>query len=83
MNNVRLTPASHDLFMALANMGHDWSGCPLVELSRAERGNLTHLKVNGLLTTMESDGDMFVYFTRAGADYAAAHGFDMPDFWIP
>lgn len=77
-----LTTASHELFMDLARTAGDWSGTPLVELTREERGNLTDLKRHGLLSTMESDGCVFAYFTTAGGEYAAEHGVELLDEWL-
>lgn len=70
-----LTPASAALFGQLVSMAPDWSGQPLVELTARERGNLTDLKVKGLLTTNEDEGNMFVAFTDAGIDLAVEMGF--------
>lgn len=69
-----LTPASIDLFKSLVKMAPDWSGSPLVEVTRQERGNLTDLKVKGLLTTQDSDGCMFANFLPAGVALATELG---------
>lgn len=72
-----ITPASLNLFLALAKEAGDWNGAPLYEgNSKAERGNLTQLKVAGLLTTERDDDSdcLWVYFTDAGKALAAQHG---------
>jgi len=75
--NENLTPRSLDLFLELAHDAGNWSGTPLVEVTPAERGNLTHLKVAGLLTTHTDEGDTFAAFTSAGRALAAEHGVDL------
>jgi len=72
-----LTSASRDLFIALADAAMDWSGEPIFEGNDSERGNLTHLKKLGLVTSFV-DGDCpFVSFTEAGQAYAAELGIDL------
>lgn len=72
-----LTAASLALFLDLADDAGNWSGSPLVDISNSERGNLTHLKREGLITTMESDGFVHASFTPTGAKLAAEHGIDL------
>jgi hypothetical protein len=71
-----LTEKSLELFMAYWNDRGNWSGMPLVGGnvggSKQERGNLTQLKKAGLITTSESDGEMWVSFTAAGEAFAAS-----------
>ena len=75
--NETLTPASLELFLELANDAGNWGGTPLVEVTPAERGNLTHLKRAGLLVTQSEEGDTFAYFTAAGAELAREHGVEV------
>jgi hypothetical protein len=76
-----LTPASLDLFLGFAEDASNWSGSPLVTVTPAQRGNLTDLKVKGLIETWEDeDTCVFAIFTRAGLALAAEHGFDLA--WI-
>lgn len=75
-----LTPASLALFRELAGWAGDWSGTPLVDLTASQRGNLTDLKRNGLLTTFDDDGCLFAMFTQAGVDLAASIDIDLS--WI-
>lgn len=77
---MNLTAESLTLFLDLANDAGNWSGTPLVDITNAERGNLTDLKRKGLLSTMESDGDSFAMFTAAGVALAASHGIDIA--WV-
>lgn len=73
-----VTDKSLDLFLALAEDAANWSGTPLVDVTPAERGNLTQLKVAGLLTTQQDErGDAFAYFTTAGKNLAAANDIDL------
>jgi hypothetical protein len=79
MDNMNITPDSLNLFLALANDADNWGGTPLLELSPAERGNLTQLKQAELLTTFTDpeDGCVFAEFTDAGVALAAAHGIEL------
>jgi hypothetical protein len=70
-----LTPASLELFLSLAEDAPNWSDSPLVTVTPAQRGNLTHLKQSGLITTFEDEGCVFAIFTEAGCKLAAEHGF--------
>ena len=73
---AKLTPDSAKLFEGLVREAPDWSDMPLVDFSPAERGNLTHLKKLGLVTTWEDEGHVFALFTEAGADLAESlHGY--------
>jgi hypothetical protein len=74
---MTLTPASLALFTALAEDSGNWGGTPLVDITAAERGNLTQLKRANLVTTFESDGDSFAEFTEDGETLAAELGIDL------
>lgn len=69
-----LTPASEQLFISLANDAGNWNGCPMIDVTPANRGNLTQIKKAGLLTTFKDEGIIWVDFTDAGVEYAAARG---------
>jgi hypothetical protein len=69
---ANLTPATRDLFSDLWNARHDWNGMPLFEGGKTERGNLTHLKKLGLVTSTVDEGCTFVMFTEAGREAGAA-----------
>jgi hypothetical protein len=76
-----LTDSSRELFLGLAEDAGNWSGTPLVTVDAAGRGNLTHLKRLGLVTTFaDEDGCVFAEFTEAGVALAAEHGIDLG--WI-
>lgn len=77
---MTLTRDSLDLFVELAEWAGDWSGNPLIDITPAQRGNLSHLKRAGLLVTFESDDCMFASFTEAGIALAGQHGVDLT--WI-
>jgi len=72
-----LTAASLELFLALAHDAGNWSGTPLIDVTPAERGNLTQLKKQGLLQTFRSDGHDFAEFLPAGKTLAAEHGINI------
>ncbi|HHJ15903.1 MAG TPA: hypothetical protein ENJ80_04310 [Gammaproteobacteria bacterium] len=77
MTTIKLTAASKKLFLALANDAENWSGTPMFEGSKSERGNLTDLKKKGLVTTDTDEGVLWVGFTDTGIAYAAQEGIDM------
>ncbi len=76
MSDYGLTTASLALFKSLVEDAPNWSGTPAAWVSAAERGNLTDLKVKGLLTTFVDNGDPFAEFTDAGKAFAAELGYD-------
>lgn len=76
-NQPNLSPASLSLFLLLARSAGDWGGQPLFDGTNAERGNLTHLKIAGLLTTFSDEGCSFVQFTEAGKALAATNEIDL------
>ena len=75
---ITLTAASHALFIEFAKDAGNWAGMPMVNgnvsVSQAQKGNLTDLKQNGLLTTHVDGGISWVSFTATGKAYAAKHG---------
>jgi hypothetical protein len=73
---IALTPASKSLFISFAEDAADWGGEPLLNITAAQRGNLTDLKKHGLLTTFRDEGCDWVIFTDAGREFAAANGIE-------
>jgi hypothetical protein len=73
---ITLTPESAKLFRSLVDDAGNWSGTPIVEVSREQKGNLTDLKKAGLLTTQADRGCVFAYFTAKGVELAKALGLD-------
>lgn len=75
---MAITDRSLKLFLDYARDAGNWSGEPLVGGnvggSKEDRGNLTQLKIEGLLTTFTSDRLQWVRFTEAGRAFAAEHG---------
>jgi hypothetical protein len=71
-----MTPATEKLFKELADDAGNWSGTPLLDISSAQRGNLTDLKKLGLVTTWRDEGCDWVNFTDAGKALAAEMGFE-------
>jgi hypothetical protein len=81
-----LTPASLDLFLRLFKDAGNWGGHPYtggnIGLTHAERGNLTDLKIRGLLKTHDDPkkhggGGPYVSFTEAGIALAKTHGLEV------
>ena len=68
-----MTKDSLKLFLAYRKDAPNWGGTPLVGGNvggePADKGNLTHLKKLGLVTTFESDGDTWLDFTALGRAY--------------
>lgn len=62
---ITLTPASLALFIALVEDSGNWSNMPMLDISAAERGNLTDLKKHGLLHTDRDEGIDWVIFDFA------------------
>jgi len=81
MEEINITPASHNLFMAYARDAGNWSGSPLVGGnvggSKEDRGNITHLKKLGLVKTDYDEGNTWLIFTAKGRKYAAEHGIEI------
>jgi hypothetical protein len=74
---IELTNASLELFKAFADDAENWNGTPLLDITNAQRGNLTDLKKNGLLETFKDEGCDWVYFTDKGKEFAASLGFEI------
>ena len=74
MTDTTLTPASLAVFTRHAKAARAWEGTPMLDITSAERGNLTDLKKRDLLNTWTSDGIDWVEFTDAGVALAAEHG---------
>jgi hypothetical protein len=74
--SLGITQKSLDVFIMYAGDAANWSGNPLiggnVGGSKSERGNLTQLKMVGLITTQLDEGCTWLYFTAAGRELAAA-----------
>ncbi len=81
---VALTPRSYDLLIAHMKDAGNWSGAPLVggnvTFTKEDRGNLTQLKIAGLIKT-EVDEDRkdltWMYFTRSGKELASELGIEL------
>lgn len=84
-----LTKRSLDLFLALARDAANWSGCPMIggnvgntkEEREQNRGNITQLKKEGLITTFTDRGDSFVEFTEEGKKLAQENGITIEGGW--
>lgn len=75
---TQITETSLALFLEYAEDACNWNGQPLVggnvSSGPAERGNLTQLKVAGLIETFKDEGHLWLDFTDAGKALAAEHG---------
>ena len=71
---TEITEASLSLFISLANDAENWSGEPLIDITKEQRGNLSDLKKKGLLTTFRDEGCDWAIFTDEGKSLAAEHG---------
>lgn len=78
---IQITEASKNLFEAYAKDAGNWSGTPLVGGnvggSKEDRGNLTQLKVAGLITTFRDEGCTWISFTDLGREYATSLGIEI------
>jgi hypothetical protein len=78
IEDIKVTDLSKALFVAYANDAGNWSGNPLVGGnvggSKEDRGNLTQLKKQGLITTHRDEGCDWISFTPLGRAYAASLG---------
>lgn len=61
MKNI--TTASAALLKRLVNDAPNWSGSPMIDITKEERGNLTQLKRAKVLTTFVDEGIEWVQFT--------------------
>ena len=64
--NAGLSEETAELFASLAWDAPNWSGCPMLDITKEQRGNLTDLKKRGLLSTQKSDGIHDAFFTDEG-----------------
>lgn len=71
---TNISKDSLNLFIALASDADNWSGQPLIDITKEQRGNLSDLKKKGLITTFRDDGCDWADFTDEGIALAAEHG---------
>ena len=76
----KMTPASQSLFLSLVDDAGNWSGTPMIYISKESRGNLTQLKRLKVLTTFDSEGNPFATFTALGVAVAKTQGRDLS--WV-
>jgi hypothetical protein len=80
-NSMNLTPASLAVFVRHAKDAGNWNGCPMLDITKEERGNLTDLKAKGLVTTSKDEGIEWVFFTDTGKAFAASMGITIVEGW--
>ena len=74
---TNISTDSLNLFIELASDAENWSGQPLIDITKEQRGNLSDLKKKGLITTFRDDGCDWADFTDAGIAFAAEHGINV------
>lgn len=74
---MNVTDKSLALFLRFAREAGHWNGTPLLDISKEERGNLTQLKTEGLVSTFKDEGCEWIRFSPAGVALAASHGFEI------
>ena len=84
LSGIKITEASKEVFINYANDAGNWSGTPLVggnvNSAAKDRGYLTALKKQGLITTFYDDGNTWLSFTKLGVAYAHSLGINMIDW---
>lgn len=80
---VQITEKSKELFLDYAKDACNWNGTPLVGGNvggeKEDRGNLTQLKIAGLVRTQNDEGDIWLFFTDTGKAYAREFGIEIED----
>lgn len=71
---MNITDTSKQIFMSYAADAGNWSGCPMIDGNKQERGNLTQLKKAGLIDTFRDEGCLWLVFTEDGKKFAAENG---------
>jgi hypothetical protein len=71
---MAITKESERVFLRYAKDAGNWGGLPLVDGNPKERGNLTQLKKEGLITTFRDEGNTWLDFTAKGREFAATLG---------
>jgi len=74
---MKITEKSEELFNKISKDACNWSGVPMLDITKEERGNLTQLKKVGLLTTDLDEGIEWVYFTDTGIKKGESLGYYM------
>lgn len=71
---IAMTEASQKLFRFYSKDASNWSGNPYLggnrDFTKEDRGNLTHLKKLGLLTTTRDEFGEYITFTEDGKKLA-------------
>ena len=70
-----MTPETKALFTTFAQDACNWSGTPLLDIAKEQRGNLSDLKKRGLIETFKDAGCDWVDFTDEGKRLAAKLGY--------
>ena len=80
---INITEESKNLFIAFAEDSGNWDGMPVlggnVDVSKEQRGNLTQLKKEGLITTEYEPEERLTWltFTEDGERYANELGINL------
>lgn len=84
---MTITERSEALLIKLAKDAGNWQGQPMigaganVATTKEDRGNITQLKIAGLITTFVDREDTFVQFTALGKAYVIGKGVPMMEYW--
>ncbi len=74
---MELSAKSLSVFIDYASTAGNWSGTPMVDGFKQERGNLTDLKKKGLIITFDYEGNKYIEFTTSGKEFAKSHGIEI------
>ena len=74
---VNITERSREVFKEYAKDACNWNGTPLVGGSKEDRGNLTQLKIAGLVETFRDEGCDWLDITEKGKAYAKELGIEI------
>ena len=77
MNAAAITEASKVVFLGYAKDSENWSGNIPVFGTAEHRGNLTQLKIAGLVKTWNDEGRTWLQFTPAGKEFAKTLGIEI------
>lgn len=72
-----LTTESTNLFISFVEDAPNWSGQPMVDITKEQRGNLSDLKRKGLVETFRDEGCDWIIFTPSGTAFASELGYTL------
>ncbi len=72
-----ITTETQNLFISFVKDAPNWSGQPMVDITKEQRGNLSDPKRKGLVETFRDEGCDWINFTPAGVSYATELGYEL------